>query len=197
MPTTKKYCIGTDLLVTYSLYAGTNHRTKEITVTIHRLAWAATQAAVVEAVEDNLTTLPLLRAEMMVRFFAFLFRASINICILAPDYARQKFSNAKSISSDQYFGNDKNDSNNYEKDMRLSRFQGATSISSADYYERDESVTISGMLLLFLTWPFAYIYITDMSASDVARRIAYNAKTDLGQLSSVVVEGGKKVTIFW
>jgi len=94
-----------------------------------------------------------------------------------PDYARQKFSNAKSISSDQYFGLDKEKENNYEKETRLARFQGARAISSADYYERDESVTIA-----------------DMSAGDVARRIAYNAKSDFSQLSTVVVEGGKKLS---
>jgi len=95
----------------------------------------------------------------------------------APDYARQKFSNAKSISSDQYFGRDKQETNNYEKDARMARFQGAQAISSADYFERDETVSVS-----------------DMSASDIARRVAYNAKTDLGQLGAVMVEGGKKIS---
>jgi len=94
-----------------------------------------------------------------------------------PDYARQKFSNAKSISSDQYFGLDKQDANNYEKETRMARFQGANAISSADYFERDETVTIA-----------------DMSASDVARKIAWNAKSDLSQLSTVMVEGGKKLS---
>lgn len=94
-----------------------------------------------------------------------------------PDYARTKYANAKSISSDQYFGLDKQGENNYEKEQRLSRFQGASSISSADYYERDESVSVS-----------------DMSASDVARKIAYTAKTDLNQLAGAVFEGGKKLS---
>jgi len=95
----------------------------------------------------------------------------------APEYARQKFSNAKSISSDQYFGRDKEETNSYEKETRMARFSGAQSISSADYFERDESVTIA-----------------DMSASDVARRIAYNAKSDMNDFSSVVVQGGKKLS---
>lgn len=93
------------------------------------------------------------------------------------DYARKNFTSAKSISSDQYFGTDKQDTNSHEKDMRLSKFAGATSISSADYYERDESQQMS-----------------DMTASDVARKFAYTAKTDLGQLSTVVGEGAKKLT---
>jgi len=93
------------------------------------------------------------------------------------DYARKNFTSAKSISSDQYFGTDKQDNNSHEKDMRLSRFAGSSSISSADYFDRDESATMS-----------------DMSASDVARKFAYTAKTDLGQFSTVVGEGARKLS---
>lgn len=93
------------------------------------------------------------------------------------DYARKNFTSAKSISSDQYFGTDKQDTNSHEKDMRLSKFVGASAISSAAYFDRDESVTVS-----------------DMTASDVARKFAYTAKTDLGQFSTVVGEGAKKLT---
>jgi len=95
----------------------------------------------------------------------------------APIYARQNFSNAKSISSDQYFGTDKEKENTYEKEVRLSRFQGANSISSADYFERDETP-----------------HMADMSASDMARKLAYTAKTDLGQFSQVVGEGARKLS---
>lgn len=95
----------------------------------------------------------------------------------STDYARQKFSNAKSISSDQYFGNDKQEQNNYERETRMARFQGAQSISSADYFERDESVSVS-----------------DMSASDVARKLAWSVKSEMGSLSSVLSEGGKKMS---
>ncbi|XP_074645342.1 ADP-ribosylation factor GTPase-activating protein 3-like [Tubulanus polymorphus] len=44
--------------------------------------------------------------------------------------AQKKFGNAKSISSDQYFG----DSRNYETKAALSRFEGSNSISSADLF---------------------------------------------------------------
>jgi len=92
------------------------------------------------------------------------------------DYARRTFSSAKSISSDQYFGTDKQDSNSHEREARMSKFQGATSISSAAYFDRDESVTVA-----------------DMTAGDVARKFAYSASTDLNQFSNVVGEGAKKV----
>jgi len=93
------------------------------------------------------------------------------------DYARKNFSSAKSISSDQYFGTDKQDSNSQERDYRLSKFAGATAISSAAYFDRDESASIG-----------------DMTAGDVARNFAYSAKADLGQISNVVGEGAKKIS---
>lgn len=56
-----------------------------------------------------------------------------------PDYARSKFAAQKSISSDQYFergGYDPNTSN--EAKERLAGLQGATSISSNQYFGREE-----------------------------------------------------------
>lgn len=51
-----------------------------------------------------------------------------------PSFTQEKFGNAKSISSDQYFGRDdyKQSANN----ARLSRFQGSQSISSDQYFGR-------------------------------------------------------------
>ncbi|XP_055376749.1 ADP-ribosylation factor GTPase-activating protein 3 [Condylostylus longicornis] len=49
--------------------------------------------------------------------------------------AQSKFGNAKGISSDQFFGND----NNNEVSASLSRFQGSTSISSADLFNDGKS----------------------------------------------------------
>lgn len=89
------------------------------------------------------------------------------------DYARKNFTSAKAISSDQYFGTDKQDGNSQEREMRLSKFANSSSISSAEYYDRDESVTIA-----------------DMTASDVARKLG----SDLGQFSNVVGEGAKKLS---
>lgn len=53
-------------------------------------------------------------------------------------YARDKFGNAKSISSDQYFGrNEYGPSRVAANAARLARFQGATSISSDQYFDRE------------------------------------------------------------
>lgn len=87
-------------------------------------------------------------------------------------YAQQNFSNAKSISSSQFFNEDKG-ADNLDKQRRLSKFEGAKSISSADYYERDETNH-------------------DINPSDMARRVAYTARTDFSSLKEAVSEGGKK-----
>jgi len=94
-------------------------------------------------------------------------------------YAQSNFSNAKSISSKQFFGDEetKGDSYNAEKREKLSRFEGAKSISSASYYDRDEEEMKSG----------------DVDASDIARRIAYTAKNDLGQVRDIVSDSSKKL----
>lgn len=56
-----------------------------------------------------------------------------------PDYARSKFASQKSISSDQYFERGGYDSNlSAEAKERLAGLQGATSISSNQYFGRDE-----------------------------------------------------------
>lgn len=49
--------------------------------------------------------------------------------------AVKKFGNAKSISSDMFFGNE----NQGDRDANLSRFQGSTSISSDMYFNRESS----------------------------------------------------------
>jgi len=80
------------------------------------------------------------------------------------DYARKKFGDAKAISSDMYFGQSKVEEYDPEKDARLSRFNGSRSISSADYFERDESNMSSGS-----------------SMSDAAMRFVDNAVQTAGQ----------------
>jgi len=53
--------------------------------------------------------------------------------------AVKRYGNAKSISSDQFFGGDEDDS----KDANMSRFQGSNSISSAEYFGRNEGMSTS------------------------------------------------------
>lgn len=47
------------------------------------------------------------------------------------DDAQKKFGSAKAISSDQFFSND---ASSFERSANLAKFQGSTSISSADYF---------------------------------------------------------------
>jgi len=83
-----------------------------------------------------------------------------------------RFSNAKSISSAQYFGEDQQ-RNDPDKDRRLAKFSGSTSISSAAYYDRDESPD---------------------AGTDLARKLAYSATTDITQLKSIMYDSGVKLT---
>uniref|UniRef100_A0A2M4A5R2 Putative adp-ribosylation factor gtpase-activating protein 2 isoform x1 n=1 Tax=Anopheles triannulatus TaxID=58253 RepID=A0A2M4A5R2_9DIPT len=55
--------------------------------------------------------------------------------------AQKKFGSAKGISSDQFFGNEQSA---YERSANLSKFQGSTSISSADYFGNGSSSGGSG-----------------------------------------------------
>ncbi|GAV07544.1 hypothetical protein RvY_17368 [Ramazzottius varieornatus] len=54
------------------------------------------------------------------------------------DDAQKKFGNAKSISSDMYFGNSSSASD-WETKSNLNRFEGKNSISSADYFGTSDS----------------------------------------------------------
>ncbi|KAJ4773446.1 ADP-ribosylation factor GTPase-activating protein 3 [Rhynchospora pubera] len=89
--------------------------------------------------------------------------------------ARQKFSNAKSISSAQYFG----DQNRMDREagISLQKFAGSSSISSADLFgrDRDESQL-------------------DVSASEIINRLSFQATQDLSSLKNMAGETGKKLT---
>jgi len=87
--------------------------------------------------------------------------------------AQKRFGGAKSISSAQYYGEDK-PTNNPETERRLNKFQGSSAISSADFFERDET--------------------DEFTTENLARKLAYTATTDFGQFTNVVVDGGKKIT---
>jgi len=92
--------------------------------------------------------------------------------------AQQGFSKAKHISSDQFFGKEK-EKDDADKQARLNRFDGARSISSASYFERDESEIGPS---------------EDVNASDIARRLALTAKSDLSQVKEFVTDGSRKLS---
>eukprot|EP00013_Stygamoeba_regulata_P018076 CAMPEP_0177672192 /NCGR_PEP_ID=MMETSP0447-20121125/25178_1 /TAXON_ID=0 /ORGANISM="Stygamoeba regulata, Strain BSH-02190019" /LENGTH=442 /DNA_ID=CAMNT_0019179779 /DNA_START=253 /DNA_END=1578 /DNA_ORIENTATION=+ len=84
-----------------------------------------------------------------------------------------RFSGAKAISSDQYFGRDKA-TQDPEAQARLQSFQGAGAISSAQFFGRDEE----GM---------------GPHGDDIASQIAATASSDLQQLGSAVSVGMDKL----
>lgn len=86
-----------------------------------------------------------------------------------------KYSKAKSISSAQYFGEDKKA--DPEEKARLSKYEGARSISSASYYDRDEGGMGQG----------------NADVGDYARKVAYTAKNDIGQMKDIAADSAKKI----
>lgn len=91
--------------------------------------------------------------------------------------ARDRYSSATSISSDQFFGRDKDDAGAAERSARLGRFSGASSISSSAYWGEENDNY-------------------DSSSGDYARRLAYAATEDVGSLGETLEEGARKVGQF-
>ncbi|KAJ3681709.1 hypothetical protein LUZ60_014282 [Juncus effusus] len=89
--------------------------------------------------------------------------------------ARSKFSNAKSISSAQFFG-DQNKADR-EAQVSLQKFAGSSSISSADLFGRDMDQSE-----------------LDLSASELINRISFQATQDLSSLKNMAGETGKKLS---
>ncbi|KAF9811801.1 hypothetical protein IEO21_06413 [Rhodonia placenta] len=64
----------------------------------------------------------------------------------APTFAREKFGKQKAISSDMYFGRNAYDPSALnEAQTRLQTFQGASSISSNQYFGREEEEELGGL----------------------------------------------------
>uniref|UniRef100_A0A7N1A5Q1 Arf-GAP domain-containing protein n=1 Tax=Kalanchoe fedtschenkoi TaxID=63787 RepID=A0A7N1A5Q1_KALFE len=82
------------------------------------------------------------------------------------DDARKKFSNAKSISSAQFFG-DQNKSGDTEAQASLQKFSGSTAISSSDLFGQGSDD------------------IFDVSASDLINRITFQAQQDISSLKNI------------
>ncbi|KAK1273070.1 putative ADP-ribosylation factor GTPase-activating protein AGD8 [Acorus gramineus] len=87
--------------------------------------------------------------------------------------ARQKFSNAKAISSAQFFA-DPNNAKDTEGQISLQKFTGSTSISSADLFGEDHDDSIT--------------------ASDLIDRISFQASQDISSLKNIAGETSKKLS---
>ncbi|KAM0935665.1 putative Arf GTPase activating protein [Dioscorea sansibarensis] len=90
--------------------------------------------------------------------------------------ARQKFSNAKSISSAQFFGDQFKDSDREAK-VSLQKFSNSAAISSADFFGHDGDDSQF-----------------DLTATDLINRISLQASHDLSSLKNIAGETGKKLT---
>uniref|UniRef100_A0A0D6QXQ3 Arf-GAP domain-containing protein n=1 Tax=Araucaria cunninghamii TaxID=56994 RepID=A0A0D6QXQ3_ARACU len=93
--------------------------------------------------------------------------------------AQRKFSGAKSISSAQFFDEDKKIVD-ADGQMRLEKFAGSTSISSAQFFDRDESNPNASNL--------------DITASELLSRLAMQASQDVSSLKSIAGETGRKLS---
>ena len=91
------------------------------------------------------------------------------------DEARKKFSNAKSISSSQFFG-DHNKAGEADTRATLSKFSGSTAISSADLFGDTGDSSI------------------DLAASDLINRLSFQAQQDISSLKNIAGETGKKLS---
>ncbi|XP_031097289.1 probable ADP-ribosylation factor GTPase-activating protein AGD9 [Ipomoea triloba] len=91
------------------------------------------------------------------------------------DEARKKFSNAKSISSAQYFG-DQNKAD-AEASVSLQKFSDSRAISSVDLFgHEDDRLPI------------------DLTASDLINRLSFQAQQDISSLKNIAGETGKKIS---
>ncbi|XP_019100779.1 PREDICTED: ADP-ribosylation factor GTPase-activating protein AGD10-like [Camelina sativa] len=99
--------------------------------------------------------------------------------IQETDEARKKFTNAKSISSAQYFGND-NNSADLEAKSTLKKFSGSSAISSADLFGDDDG-----------DFPL------DLTAGDLLNRLSLQAQQDISSLKNMAEETKKKLGSLW
>ncbi|CAM8906581.1 unnamed protein product [Rhodiola kirilowii] len=99
---------------------------------------------------------------------------SSKVQVEETDEARKKFSNAKSISSSQFFG----DSNRSDLDAQVSlqKFSGSAAISSADLFGRKPEDNL------------------DLSASDLINRLSFQAQQDISSLKNIAGDTGKKLS---
>ncbi|CAI0418594.1 unnamed protein product [Linum tenue] len=102
--------------------------------------------------------------------------SSSRVQIEETDEARKKFSNAKSISSAQFFG-DKNKSADVGAQASLEKFSGSSSISSADLFgHSNDNANI------------------DLAASDMINRLSFQTQQDIASLKNMAGETTKKLS---
>lgn len=101
---------------------------------------------------------------------------SSKVQVEETDEARKKFSNAKSISSTQFFG-DPNRAGDMDARASLQKFSGSTAISSADLFGHGSDNSA-----------------LDIAASDLINRLSFQAQQDLSSLKNIAGETGKKLS---
>ncbi|XVF11044.1 hypothetical protein REPUB_Repub07fG0235500 [Reevesia pubescens] len=100
---------------------------------------------------------------------------SSKVQIQETDEARRKFSNAKSISSAQFFGDQTRAADN-DAQVILQKFSSSTAISSADLFDHSADGSI------------------DLAASDLINRLSFQAQQDISNLKNIAGETGKKLS---
>ncbi|CAH8311869.1 unnamed protein product [Eruca vesicaria subsp. sativa] len=101
--------------------------------------------------------------------------SSSKVQVEETDEARKKFSNAKSISSAQFYGNQNRDAD-LDSKATLQKFSASSAISSADLFghgQDDSNI--------------------DITASDLINRISFQAQQDVSSLVNIAEETTKKL----
>ncbi|OVA02944.1 Arf GTPase activating protein [Macleaya cordata] len=101
--------------------------------------------------------------------------SSSKVQIQETDEARKKFSNAKSISSAQFFGDQQKAET--EAQVSLQKFSSSTAISSADLFGNDMDDSR-----------------LDLTATELINRLSFQASQDISSLKNIAGETGKKLT---
>ncbi|EOA12527.1 hypothetical protein CARUB_v10026508mg [Capsella rubella] len=104
--------------------------------------------------------------------------SSSKVQVEETDEARKKFSNAKSISSAQFFGNQNRDAD-LDSKATLQKFSGSAAISSSDLFGRGPD---DGDI--------------DITASDLINRISFQAQQDMSSIANLAEETKNKLGTF-
>ncbi|XP_015431126.1 PREDICTED: ADP-ribosylation factor GTPase-activating protein 2 [Dufourea novaeangliae] len=100
----------------------------------------------------------------------------------AESEAQKKFGSAKAISSDQYFQDSKDD-DSWERKSNLRRFEGSSSISSADYFGTGSSTPTSPTSSLSMRLSGGRAGVVDLD--DVRESVRQGVNKVAGRLSSL------------